>query len=174
MRLLLLVMLLVSTALVGRSAVAQDLYGLPAQWTDERMQRFELKDLQGSWTVLTMAYGACRRICATSLRTLEQVQALADAQGTALNFIVVGLDPAQDKPADWAALRQERRLTRANWRFLSGSADSTRVLAQRLGVRYWRYGEHTMHDYRVVLIAPDGQVARRLDRFDEPASRLLP
>lgn len=174
MRHVLLALLLVSTLVVGRSAAAQSLYGVPALWADERSQRFELKELQGSWTVLTMAYGACRRICATSLRTLEKVQALADANKTALNFIVVGLDPAQDKPADWAALREERRLTRSNWRFLSGTADSTRALAQRLGVRYWRYGEHTMHDYRVVLISPDGQVVRSLDHFDEPASRLLP
>jgi protein SCO1 len=149
-------------------------YGASARWLDDRSQTFDMQTLQGHWTVLTMAYGACRRICSTSLRTLEAVQALADTNKQALNFVVVGLDPSQDKPADWAEMRKERRMTRSNWHFLSGDAEGTRALAQRLGVRYWRYGEHTMHDFRILLINPQGQVIRSLDSFADPASRLLP
>jgi cytochrome oxidase Cu insertion factor (SCO1/SenC/PrrC family) len=167
-------LLSVLLALAGRSALAQEIYRLPAAWSDDRGQAFALKELQGSWTALTMAYGACRRICSTSLRSLEQVQALADKGGVALNFVVVSLDPTEDKPADWAAFRQERKLTRPNWRFLSGDTAGTQALAQRLGVRYWRYGEHTMHDFRVVLINPQGQVVRSLGSFDDPVERLLP
>jgi cytochrome oxidase Cu insertion factor (SCO1/SenC/PrrC family) len=174
MRFLLWMTLCVALALAGRNAMAQDIYRGTAPWADDRGQAFEMQELQGSWTVLTLAYGACRRICSTSLRSMEQLQALADKAGTALNFVVVGLDPAQDKPADWAAFRQERKLTRTNWRFLSGDSAGTKALAQRLGVRYWRYGEHTMHDFRVVLINPQGQVSRSLDSFDDPVMRLLP
>ncbi len=172
-RLLFVVMCLLLVA-TGRSAVAQDIYPLPARWLNDQGQNFELRQLQGSWTVMTMAYGACRRICSTSFRSLQAVQDLADSQKKGLNFVVVGLDPSQDKPADWAALRAERKLMRSNWHFLSGDANSTASLAQRLGVRYWRYGEHTMHDFRIVLIAPDGKVARSLDSFDDPVARLLP
>jgi cytochrome oxidase Cu insertion factor (SCO1/SenC/PrrC family) len=174
----LLHLLVVITLLLWAAGVpAQDassVYGASTRWQDDRAQAFEPRSLQGRWTVMTMAYGACRRICSTSLRTLEQVQALADAQQITLNFVVVGLDPSQDKPADWARMRQERRLTRSNWHFLSGDADGTRALAQQLGVRYWRYGEHTMHDFRIVLLNPQGRVQRSLDSFNDPVQRLLP
>jgi protein SCO1 len=174
MRRLLFVLLCSLLALAGRSALAQDIYPLPARWLTDQGQSFELRQLRGSWTVMTMAYGACRRICSTSFRSLQAVQDLADSQKKSLNFVVVGLDPSQDKPADWAALRAERKLTRTNWHFLSGDANTTASLAQRLGVRYWRYGENTMHDFRIVLISPDGKVARSLDNFDDPVARLLP
>ena len=61
-----------------------------------------------------MAYGACRRVCAANLRVLEQLQRLADERKAALNFVVFGLDPSQDRPADWAAYRAERKLTALN------------------------------------------------------------
>jgi cytochrome oxidase Cu insertion factor (SCO1/SenC/PrrC family) len=157
-----------------RAQDAAAVLGTPARWLDDRGQAFELKTLQGRWTVMTMAYGACRRICSTSLRVLEQAQALADAQQHSLNFVVIGLDPAQDKPADWAQLRHERRLHRTNWHFLSADAEATRVMAQRLGVRYWRYGDHTMHDFRIVLLNPQGRLVRSLDSFSDPVQRLLP
>jgi cytochrome oxidase Cu insertion factor (SCO1/SenC/PrrC family) len=121
-----------------------------------------------------MAYGACRRICSTSLRILQDVQALADERHLSLNFVVIGLDPAQDKPSDWAAFRAERKLGRPNWVFLSGDAASTALMAQRLGVHYWRYGEHTMHDFKIVLLSPQGQVLRSMAAFDESPSLLLP
>jgi protein SCO1/2 len=155
-------------------ARAQAVYPLPAHWQDDQGRAYELGALQGRWAVLTMAYGACRRICSTSLRLMENLQVRADEKAQALDFVVVGLDPAQDKPADWAALRAARKLQRPNWHFLSGDEAATRALAQRLGVRYWRYGEHTVHDFKIVLVAPDGRVLRSLDHFNGELGTLLP
>lgn len=155
-------------------AGAYDLYRGQAIWLDEQSRPFMLDSLHGHATALTMAYGACRRVCSTSLRIMENLQALADQRGLALDFVVVGLDPQQDKPDDWADFRAQRKLTRANWHFLSGDEAATRSLADHLGVNYWRYGEHVMHDFRIVLLSPDGQLLRSMDRFDEPLPRLLP
>jgi cytochrome oxidase Cu insertion factor (SCO1/SenC/PrrC family) len=121
-----------------------------------------------------MAYGACRRVCSSSLRVLEKLQALADERQVRLNIVVVGLDPSQDKPIDWAEFRAERKLNRPNWQFLSGDAASVHSLAQLLGVRYWRYGEHTMHDFRIVLLSAQGQPLRSMDHVDEGLATLLP
>jgi protein SCO1 len=155
-------------------AWAQDVYRTPDAWLDDQARSFRFAELRGTPTIVTMAYGACRRVCSTSLRVLEQLQAAADERSVALNFVVVGLDSSQDKPADWAQYRLDRRLNRSNWRFLSGDEASTRRLADRLGFHYWRYGEHTMHDFRVLLLAPDGQVVRSLERFDQSVTTLLP
>jgi cytochrome oxidase Cu insertion factor (SCO1/SenC/PrrC family) len=155
-------------------ATAQDIYRPAGQWRDDKGRPFKLETLYGTPTVITMAYGACRRVCSTSLRMMEEVQGLADARGIRLNFVVVGLDPEADKPEDWAAYRADRHLTRPNWQFLSGDEVSTRQLARRLGVRYWRYGEHTLHDLRVVLLSESAQPVRRIASFDDRLDTLLP
>lgn len=156
------------------TACAQDIYRTEGHWLDDQSHPYRLDELRGTPTVMTMAYGACRRVCSTSLRVLERVQALADERHANVNIVVVGLDPSQDRPSDWAQYRAERKLFRSNWQFLSGSEASTRQLANRLGVHYWRYGEHTMHDFRIVLMSADGQLVRSMDTFDQELSVLLP
>ncbi len=156
------------------SARAQDLYRTEGRWLDDQSHSFRLEQLRGTPTVVTMAYGACRRVCSTSLRVLEQLQALADERHATINVVVIGLDPSQDRPADWAGYRAARKLNRANWQFLSGDEASTRRIANRLGVRYWRYGEHTMHDFKVVLLSAEGAPVRSIDSFDQELAVLLP
>ena len=155
-------------------AWSQDLLRSDGRWLDDQAQGYRLEALHGTPTVLTMAYGACRRVCSTSLRMLETLQSVADQRHIALNFVVVGIDPGQDRPADWADFRAERKLTRTNWQFLTGDEQSVRHMANRLGVRYWRYGEHTMHDFKIVLLSVDGKVVRSIDRFDQDVAVLLP
>jgi cytochrome oxidase Cu insertion factor (SCO1/SenC/PrrC family) len=155
-------------------ADAQEIYRDRTLWLTDQSRPFRLDALSGRATVITMAYGACRRICATSLRIMENLQALADQRGLDLNFVVVGLDPRQDKPADWASFRTERKLTRANWQFLSGDEAATRRIAQQLGVHYWQYDEHVMHDFRIVLLSSTGRLLSSMDRFDDPLARVLP
>jgi cytochrome oxidase Cu insertion factor (SCO1/SenC/PrrC family) len=154
-------------ACTAAPATAQDLLRDRSAWLTDQALPFSLEALRGRATVITMAYGACRRICSTSLRLMESLQALADQRGLDLNFVVIGLSPAQDKPADWAAFRAERKLSRANWQFLSGDAAATRHMAQQLGVHYWLYDEHVMHDFRIVLVSPTGQFVRSMDNFDD-------
>jgi protein SCO1 len=156
------------------NACAQSLYQTEGRWLDDQSRSYRLEQLRGTPTVVTMAYGACRRVCSTSLRVLERLQALADERHTPINIVVVGLDPGQDRPSDWAEYRAERKLRRPNWQFLSGDEASTQRLAARLGVRYWRYGEHTMHDFRIVLLSHEGVPLRIMDKFDQELALLLP
>jgi len=171
---LILVMTLMACAAWSGSARAAGIYDERTVWLDDQAQPFSMLSLSGTPTVLTFAYGACRRVCASSLRTMQQVQALADQRHLQMNFVVVGLDPAQDRPDDWAQYRAERGLMRPNWQFLTGTGGAIRQIAQRLGVRYWRYGEHTMHDFRIVLLSTEGSVIRTLDDAGQPLERLLP
>ena len=152
----------------------QGVYAVQGPWLDERSQVFALESLTGSYSVVTMAYGACRRVCSSSLKIVRDVAELAARRHVPLRILVVGLDPAEDKPADWAAYRAERKLSFGNLDFLSGTPSSVRQLAQKIGEKYWRYGEHTMHDFRVVLISPEGRVVKAIDRFDQEASELMP
>ena len=83
-------------------------YALSLQFVDDSGASRALTEWRGKPIVIAMAYGACRSICSTTLRVLEEVQAAADRRGEALAFIVVGIDPAEDTPQDWARYRQLR------------------------------------------------------------------
>ena len=159
---------------VGAPAYAQGLYSPAGVWLDDQGRTFNWQGLRGDYSVVNLAYGACRRVCSTSLRIMEQVQRSADARRLSLNFIVVGIDPELDRPADWAAFRVDHKLTRGNWQFLSGDRSSIQRLANRLGVRYWHYGDHVLHDFRIVLVAPDGRLVAALNAPDEDPRALLP
>ena len=162
-------------SLAGAPAGAADgVYASPGPWVDDAEHVFELRSLAGSYTVVTMAYGACQRVCSTTVRVLQSVHALARARQVPLRFVVFGLDPSQDTPADWAAFRTQRGLVDAEFTFLAGPPSAVRQVAARLGVHYWRYGDHILHDFRVLLLSPDGTVLRSIDRFDEDPALLLP
>jgi cytochrome oxidase Cu insertion factor (SCO1/SenC/PrrC family) len=165
---------LIGPCFVTAAQAAGGVYAISGPWVDDRARPYELERLEGSYSVVTMAYGACRRVCSTSLRVMQQLQSAADERKVMLNFVVVGLDPGEDKPEDWAQFRVERKLARPNWQFLSGTSEATRRLARHLGVRYWRYGEHTMHDFQIVLLSPEGRVLRSMLTFDADPSTLLP
>lgn len=161
--------------LIASVCAAQDVYrAAPEPWLDDTEHTFRLESLYGTPAVVTMAYGACRRVCSSSLRMMERLQVLADARHLALSFVVVGLDPRSDRPSDWAAFRAEHRLDRPNWHFLSGNDAQTRRLAASLGVRYWRYGDHTLHDLRIVLLSERAAPLRRIEAFDADLEALLP
>ena len=163
-------------ALLGYASVAhgQGVYSVRGPWLDDQSRTFALDSLRGSYTVVTMAYGACRRICSTSLRVVHDLAALAAERHVQLKLLVVGLDPVQDRPSDWAALRADQYRPFRNIEFLSGTESSTRAMARMTGTTYWRYGEHTMHDFRIVLVSPEGQIIKSMDRFDQSPSDLLP
>ena len=155
-------------------AWAQDLYHRPGLWWDEQGRPFKMDQLGGQSSVVTLAYGACRRICSTSVRLLQDLQARADARGVSLQFVVIGLDPQEDRPQDWADFRRERQLMRPNWHFLTGDAASVSRVAQALGVRVWRVDSHWMHDFKMVLLTPNGRILRSIEQFNAPLDTLLP
>ena len=91
-----------------------------------------------------------------ALHEFARMQASADERGEVIDFVVVGYDPHNDNAEVWHRYRLERRLTRANWHFLTGSPEATRRLAQQLGFPFWQYEEHVMHESRAVLFDARG------------------
>jgi cytochrome oxidase Cu insertion factor (SCO1/SenC/PrrC family) len=153
-------------------ALAQDsAYALGLRFTDDAGRVQDLAQWQGAPVVLTMAYGACRRVCSTTLLRLQQLQVVAARGGEAPRIVVVGLDP-EELPRDWADYRRQHALP-ATWSLLSGDAASVRALAHFLGLRYWRYDEHVMHDFLIVRLDAQGHVDRRLRWSDDEVEALL-
>ncbi len=154
-------------------AAPASIYDLGLSFVDDGGATRALSQWRSRPVVIAMAYGACRSICSGTLRTLEDIQAAADAKGVPLDIVVVGLAPAEDTPKDWADYRRSRHLVRSNWTFLCGSAADTRAVARFLGIRFWSYGEHLMHDFKVVRLDGNGAIAGTIDWDHRELSRVL-
>ncbi|MDP9044171.1 MAG: SCO family protein [Pseudomonadota bacterium] len=148
-------------------------YRMDLSFVDDHGSRRALSEWRGRPVVIAMAYGACRSVCSTTLRTLEELQALADREGASLDVVVVSIDPAEDTPQAWSDYRAARRLQRTNWTFLSGDKDATRTLARFLGVTFWSYDEHVLHNLRIVRLGPDGEPGAALDWNHRKVESLL-
>ena len=142
-------------------------------WVDDNGKAVSLSGWQGRYTILTMSTGACQKICSTTLRRMEELQAVADRRHLRMEFLVIGLDPRNDTPKAWREYRARRKLGRDNWHFVSGDDDHTRRVAGMLGISYWSYDEHVLHDFKIVLVAPDGTIRRALAWSDDRPEMLF-
>lgn len=167
-------MSLATCAWATSSSRGEGILSLPVIWQDDQGRDIRLADTAaGQPVIITMAYGACRKVCSTSMRRMEEVQAMADARGQRLQFVVVSLDPKADTPEDWRAFRHSHHLDRDNWHFMRGTAKETRMLASLLGIGYWAYDDHVIHDFRVLRLGLHGRIEAMLTTAsDDPASLL--
>lgn len=129
---------------------------LPQAWRDDIDRPLALESLSGHRVILTMAYATCHRICPMTIDGLKRMQKVLDARGESVDFVVIGYDPANDKPADWHQYRLTRHLLRKNWFFLTGSLDDTQQIARQLGFDFWKMDEHVMHGSRVLVFDARG------------------
>lgn len=127
-------------------------------WTpDQGGAPLSLSELRGKPLVLTMSYTACRRTCSTTMLVLREMQAIFDRRNLPVNFAIVSYDPQRDSPKEWQLYRKSRGLDRASWHFLTGTMPDTRRLARHLDLAFWRYDDHVLHDFRIVLFDAVGR-----------------
>jgi len=159
-----LLFLLAAVALAApRPAVAARLEQLPQQWRDDQGRAWSFAGLQGRRVFLAMAYTSCHRTCPTTVNQLRQVQRLLDQHDEQASIVIVGLDPDHDDPASWRHYRASHGLERDNWYFLTGTSEQTRQLAHELGVGFWTYDTHVMHDSRIVVFDKSGLLSATVD-----------
>ena len=160
-------------AMAAAQSLAGLLYLLPYHWTDSDGRAMTLKQLRGTPTVLTMSYGASKKVCATAILRMEQMQAMANRDKTPLQFVVVGFDASQDTPEDWKELRQARKLNRPNWFFLSGNGRDVKGLAGNLGLNYSINADHVMFDFGITLLDTEGNPLRKMKFADDSLAQFL-
>ncbi len=137
-------------------AAGAHLDSLPQTWFDDQGRARSLDSLRGHRVILTMAFATCHRICPMTIDGLKRMQKALDARGERADFVVIGYDPDNDKPADWHRYRLTRHLERSNWLFLSGSTEATETLARRLGFEFWKMEDHVMHGSRALIFDDHG------------------
>jgi cytochrome oxidase Cu insertion factor (SCO1/SenC/PrrC family) len=162
-----IVCLLLGIAQLQRAAPAAEqavanLYDLPFDWQDEHGDPARLEQWRGHTVMLTMAYSTCREVCTYALHRLEQLQHSAERAGVAVDIVVVSYDPSIDSPGSWSNYRRHHHLLRTDWHFLTGSGPVTKQFAAALKFPSWLYDEHRVHDFKILLINPAGEIASTL------------
>lgn len=157
------------------SAPGTSLHQFPVQFKSEAAKPIKLSEWAGKNLVVTMAYTSCGSTCPMTMQKLRDMQKRVDELGQSAEFIVVTLDSKKDTPEMLADYRKKANLMRPNWHFLTGSETDIRKLSMVLGIKYKRNPDtgEIMHDNKIVLVNPKGEVIRTLPGLNAPIEPLF-
>lgn len=154
---------------------------LDATFTDETGKSVKLGDLllPGKPAILQLSYFRCPQLCDMVSQGLSRsMQDLELKMGEDFTVINISFDP-KDTPSDAyqkkkSFLAHYTRPGGASWRFLVGTADSVRSVADAIGFKY-QYDLGTdqfSHPAALMILSPQGRVMRYLYGVEYPQSTL--
>ena len=150
-----------------------NLYTLPYTFTNDQGRVLRLSEWNGKPMILTMEYSNCRFMCTTTFAQLKELQAAADKKKIRIDFVIVSLDPDNDTPEAWRQYRISRDVNRSNWHLLTGSKAATKEFAALVGIKYWYYGEHLLHDFKVMRLNAKGEIEKEITAYGVEPEYLL-
>lgn len=148
-------------------------YGIRTPLMDDHGSKVTLQEWNGRPAIVTMEFSDCRFVCSNTLRRLQEIQAAADRAGKPFDFLILSIDPKNDTPEAWTHYRKIRDLNRANWHFMTASIKDTPDIARKLGVKYWLYDEHIIHEFRVLRLSEAGEIVRVMANYDTDLNEFM-
>lgn len=113
------------------------IYNLPSDWTSQKGEDIQLKDLKGKVLVVVMIYTTCKVACPRLVADMKAIEGKLPADKlNELQMVLVSIDPEIDTPERLAEFAKERGMYDDPWLFLRGSMDHTRSFAAMLAVNY--------------------------------------
>lgn len=142
---------------------ADNVYLDPLKWKTADGKSFELKELMGKKSIITLFYTSCRTICPMTVDNLKEVEAALGDKAKDVEFVLVTIDP-QDGQKQLKEFKEKHGINR--WKVVSGSVKATRQLAADLGIGYGdKPGAtelHQMHSLAYVVVDEKGKVLGNL------------
>ena len=115
----------------------RSIYRVKSNWTDDAGKTVRLESLRGRPIVLALFFTNCQHSCPIIARDMKAMQAALSAGASArTQFVLVSIDPERDSAAALKAFRTKYKLTGDRWTLLTGSVDSVRQLAEKIGFNY--------------------------------------
>ncbi|MCB0330184.1 MAG: SCO family protein [Bdellovibrionales bacterium] len=166
---LLLILLSLSFILPAYAGVPTSIsfYGLPQEWTATTGETVKLSDFRGKQVVLSLIYTECTRVCPVTIQSMKKIEKVLKEQNKEAELILVTLDPRTDTLAKLSRFQERHELNRKPWHFLRGSKKDTQLLAQYMGAKAWDYYSHVVHNLKILLLDPQGQVVESIGWNDE-------
>lgn len=151
---------------------------LDTELIDERGQRVTLRQMLSPDrpTVLSLAYFRCPQLCSLVLKGLAKSMSETQLElGKDYHSLTLSIDP-RDTPEEaskWRAryLQQLGQSEQAPWRFLTGTQEQVKKVADAVGFGY-AYDKSSgqyAHAAVVMVLSPQGTVSRYLYGVDFPA-----
>jgi protein SCO1/2 len=135
---------------------------------DEEGKDVTLRQLIDKPTILTLNYFRCSGICTPLLNGMaDMINRIESEPGKDFQVITVSFDPrdtpeiARQKQISYLKL-MNRPVTPAAWRFLTGSAQDTKQVADSAGFHFRADGDQFLHAGAVIVLTPEGVVSRYL------------
>lgn len=140
--------------------------------TNEYGLQVNLKSLVTKPTVFALVYFRCPGICSPLLNGVSTVVGKVDLEpGKDFNVITISFDPSEDYLM--ASGKKENYLNQLNrkipgdsWRFLTGDSVNIQKIADALGFKFQRQGVDFMHGASIMMVSPEGKIARYLYGVD--------
>ncbi len=138
---------------------------LRGPWRDQLDRPFTSKQLQGSITLVTLAYTTCRTLCPM---VGERVRAIDEAlikKNIKAQVVLISIDPDSETPATLNAWLKSRRLLRDRWYFIKGDLKETQALAGTIGQGFSEHKtpEHIAHTSAMAIIGSDGKLRSTIE-----------
>ena len=139
----------------------KSLYLLESTWTSDVGRQIKLGTLRGRPQIVALFFTHCEYACPILVNELKTIESQLPPEVLGkVDFLLVSLDSKRDTPAELAAFREKRQLTRERWTLLRGRADDVRELAALLGVNYAEDSRGQFaHTNLITLLNAEGEIA---------------
>lgn len=129
----------------------------------------------GRVRIVTMFYATCPMACPLTIDTLRQIDAaLEPRERSALDMLLLSIDPSKDTAAALAKVAQDRRITDPRWTLARASEPDTRKLAAMLGIQYRKLADGNFdHSSTLILLDAKGRVLARSGQIGKPAPEFV-
>lgn len=135
------------------------LFNITDHWTTSEDKSFQLQELEGKPTVITMIYTSCQYVCPVVVENMKKIQkAIPVSQAGKVNFVVVSFNP-EDTADKLKEFGKTHDIESPSWILAYGNAKYVRKLAVALGIKYkkTKSGDYE-HDTIVTILDPSGVI----------------
>jgi len=151
---------------IGIDEKLGQLIPLDLPFHDENGDSVSLKQLIHTPTILALVYYHCPNVCNFLLQNLADVlNRLPEEPDKEYRVISVSFDEKEKPPL--ALQKKKTYLTMIDkpfpenaWRFLTGDKENIRKLTDAVGFHFKRVGDDFEHPVSLIILAPNGKIAR--------------
>lgn len=141
--------------------------------TDQSGRTVRLSDFRGKAVVIDFIYTRCPlpEVCPRLSANFARLQRRFQPESVVL--LSITLDPQYDTPAVLTAYAKIWKADPEGWRFLTGTVEEIREVAERFGMIYWPEDGSLTHTSQTIVIRRDGRLAAVVEGSRYPVSQLI-
>jgi len=141
------------------------IFNLKSAWTDQNGKAFHFDSLNGTPSVVAMAYTSCQSSCPLIIEEMRKIEAeISEKSKKPVRFLLFSFDSKRDTPQQLKAFAEKKKLDMNHWTLLHGDPKVVRDLAGVLGISYKMDSSGDFnHSNVITLLNSEGVVKSQLN-----------